>query len=76
MSLKSKIAKALYGKSSVNPEKRKIFEQADKDIQALQALKTDRTKQVEAESGVESDITKAVRERARRTRRDLAKLRM
>jgi hypothetical protein len=76
MSLKSKLAKALYGKSSVPAKKRKIFEQAEKDIQYMQGAETAATKDVKRQTGAESDIDKAIRARARKARKDLANLRM
>ncbi|MDD5458383.1 MAG: hypothetical protein PHF37_03215 [Phycisphaerae bacterium] len=65
----------LGAKSGVSKKKRKIFKEADEDIQRLQKFKTAATKDVEKRAGGfekevagMSDIDKAIKERARRAR--------
>jgi ribosomal protein L17 len=56
------------GKSSVSKRKQQILSEAEKDLDKLASMKTERTKAVEAQTGVESDITKAMRKRAKEAR--------
>lgn len=67
MSIKTYLTGA---KSPVPKAKADILREADKDIRALQGSKTERTKAIEAaDPGIESDVQKAIRERARKARK-------
>lgn len=62
-------------KSPIPARKRKIFQEADKELTRLDALKTARTKAVEEATGVPSDVEKAKKEVAYRARRTLMGIR-
>jgi len=59
-------------KSSISKEKRKLFKKADEEIQYMQGAETPATKDIKRQTGAESDIDKAIRERAKRAREALA----
>jgi hypothetical protein len=59
---------------AMNPKKKKIFEEADRDIQKIQSQKNPATEDVQRQTGAESDVEKASRQRAQQARTLLAGL--
>ena len=83
MSIKSRLARALFGKSSVPKEKRKIFEQAEKDIKkqeirprTAQAISQAEVAGVSKELKEMSDPRRRQKEIAKAARKKLAALGM